>query len=153
MKKFDFISVAPKTFIFQKDSNKTYVGGLLTIIFFFIVLVIVYSYIYEYIANPKYKVSFTYDDKFYREEELNVVYNDTRLYPELNYSITIEPEIIINNGNIKIITSNNDQIGIGNKYINTGHVPDINLKILYKCNKTNCTLRNEDMQNSYFPNL
>ena len=45
MKKLDFISGAPKTFIFQQDSNKTNLGGLLTILFIIAMLIIIYSYI------------------------------------------------------------------------------------------------------------
>jgi len=68
MNKFDFISGAPKTFIFQKDSNKNNLGGIFTFlfcIFCIIILAIIYYYLYEYFENPKYKVSYSYEDEFF----------------------------------------------------------------------------------------
>ena len=55
MHRFDFISGAPKTFIFQKDSNKTNLGGLLTLIFIIIIILMINSYLYGYIANINIK--------------------------------------------------------------------------------------------------
>ena len=85
MKKLDFISGAPKTFIFQQDSNKTNLGGLLTILFIIAMLIIIYSYIYEYFANDKYNISYYYNEVHYEDEELNDLYNNEKLYPELTY--------------------------------------------------------------------
>ena len=41
MRKLDFLSNSPKTFIFEKSSNKTTFGGSLTLIYIFIVFLIV----------------------------------------------------------------------------------------------------------------
>jgi hypothetical protein len=90
MKKLDFISGAPKTFIFQQDSNKTNLGGILTILFIIAMLIIIYSYIYEYFANDKYKVSYYYNEVYYEDEELNEIYNNEKLYPELDYTLALE---------------------------------------------------------------
>ena len=65
MKRFDFISGAPKTFIFQKNTNKTNLGGIFTIFFIVMIFLIIFSYLYEYFANDKYKVSYIYDEIFY----------------------------------------------------------------------------------------
>ena len=58
MKAIDFISGAPKTFIFQQGSNKTNLGGILTVLFILAIIVIIFAYLYEYIANEKYVVSY-----------------------------------------------------------------------------------------------
>ena len=55
MHKFDLISGAPKTFIFERSSNKTNLGGFFTIIFLVIIIMIMNGYLYEYFANPKYR--------------------------------------------------------------------------------------------------
>ena len=89
MNKLDFISGAPKTFIFQKDTNKTNLGGFFTIFFCLIIIFITFSYLYEYFANPKYEITYTYDKKIYSEEE-SEIYSDRKLYPELNYSLYVD---------------------------------------------------------------
>ena len=60
----DFLSGAPKTLIFEKGSNKTNFGGVLTIIYLIIVLIIIITYMVDYAVNPKYSVVYTYDHKF-----------------------------------------------------------------------------------------
>ena len=87
MKKLDFISGAPKTFIFQQDSNKTNLGGILTVLFIIAMLIIIYSYIYECFANDKYNVSYYYNKVFYEDEELDEIYDNNDLYPELTYKL------------------------------------------------------------------
>ena len=51
MRKLDFLSNSPKTFIFQKSSNKTTFGGFLGIIYILIILIIAFIYIYNYAVN------------------------------------------------------------------------------------------------------
>ena len=58
MKKLDFLSNPPKTFIFQKRTNKTTFGGVLTIIYILIILIIAFVYIYNYVVNDKYIISY-----------------------------------------------------------------------------------------------
>ena len=79
-----------KTFIFQKDSNKNNLGGIFTFLFFIIILAIIFYYLYEYFANPKYQVSYTYEDEYFKD--VDKMYNNTSLYPNLNFNITIEPK-------------------------------------------------------------
>ena len=54
MQKLDFLSGAPKTFIFEKSSNKTNLGGVFTLIYLIIVLLIFLVYIVDYELNQKY---------------------------------------------------------------------------------------------------
>ena len=58
MRKIDFLSNPPKTFIFQKSSNKTTFGGFLTIIYLLIILIIAFTYIYNFVVNDKYIISY-----------------------------------------------------------------------------------------------
>ena len=53
MHRLDFLSGAPKTFIFEKSSNKTNLGGVFTLIYLIIVLIISLAYIVDYEVNPK----------------------------------------------------------------------------------------------------
>ena len=87
MKALDFISGAPKTFIFQQGSNKTNLGGILTVLFIIAIIVIIFAYLYEYIANEKYVVSYYYNEEHYEDEELDNKYDNKMLYPELSLGL------------------------------------------------------------------
>ena len=161
MHRFDIISGAPKTFIFQKNSNKTNLGGIFTILFIVMIFLIILSYLYEYFANDKYKVSYTYDEIFYGFDNYLQFYNDDKLYPEIKFILSTMEENI--KKSIKIFTFNKDnifeEIPLDGNHINTKKVSDINLYIYYKCmvehdGTPNCTLRKEDLdERSEYLNL
>ena len=161
MQRFDIISGAPKTFIFQKNSNKTNLGGIFTILFIVMIFLIILSYLYEYFANDKYKVSYIYDEIFYgfNPDGFNKIYNDKKLYPEIEFGLKKKKKNI--KKSIKIFTLNKDnifeEIPLEENHITTKRVPDINLYIFYKClvepdGTPNCILRKEDIDedNGFF---
>ena len=133
MKKLDFISGAPKTFIFQQDSNKTNLGGLLTILFILAMLIIIYSYLYEYFANDKYNVSYYYNEVYYENEELDDIYNNEKLYPELTYLLFSNQ----NEKNLIILDSNDKEIHYGE--VRKEKVSELDFRVFHKCkNETYC---------------
>ena len=148
MKKIDFISGAPKTFIFQQDSNKTNLGAILTVLFIIAILLIMTSYIYEYFANDKYVVSYFYNEVFYDENEKTEIYNNKDLYPDLSYELYLEhlggnkdllEDIII----LDSFNNNPKEIPLGEKI--TTSISDLFFVLLYKCKTVNnvidCSLR------------
>ena len=150
MHRFDIISGAPKTFIFQKNSNKTNLGGIFTILFIVMAFLIIFSYLYEYFVNDKYNVSYTYDEKYYEYEDEDKIYNDDKLYPKIDYHLYVNGNI---EKSIKTCTIDKDgeliEIPLGENHTTTQRVSEIVIVILYKClgevNGThNCTLREED---------
>ena len=149
MKRFDIISGAPKTFIFQKNSNKTSVGGIFTILFIVMIFLIIFSYLYEYFVNDKYKVSYTYESELY--EDWDKAYNNDTLYPKIDFNLYVEGNI---EKSIKTFTPDKNgklvEIPLGLNHTTTQRVSDINIYIYYKCvvepdGTPNCTLRKEDM--------
>jgi hypothetical protein len=139
MKKLDFISGAPKTFIFQQDSNKTNLGGLLTILFILAMLIIIYSYIYEYFANDKYNVSYSYNEVYYESKELDKIYSNEKLYPEINYNIDLgyfgQQEEKIKD--LIVLDSNRKEISFGEN--RKTKVSELSFAVYYKCkNGTYC---------------
>ena len=44
----DIISDSPKIYIFQKSSNKTNLGGIITLVYFIILVLISIAYIYDF---------------------------------------------------------------------------------------------------------
>ena len=143
MHKFDLISGAPKTFIFERSSNKTNLGGFLTIIFGVVILMIINGYLYEYFVNPKYRFTYTYDDKYYPNDELEQIYDNKTIYPELTFHFELKQENM--SKNIKIITHEGEDILIGEKHKYTKSVSKLNFAVYYRCqSKTNCALRKSD---------
>ena len=149
MHRFDIISGAPKTFIFQKNTNKNNLGGIFTILFIVMMFLIIYSYLYEYFVNDKYKVSYTFDSEHY--DDRDKYYNNDTLYPIIDFNLYLEGNI---SKNIKILTldENNElvEIPLGKNHTTTKRVSEIYINIYYKCieeadGTPNCTLREEDM--------
>ena len=69
MRKIDFLSISPQTFIFQKSSNKTTFGGFLTLIYGLIILIMAIVYYIDYHINDKYIISYTQYIKGIDEEK------------------------------------------------------------------------------------
>jgi len=89
MKKVDFLSGAPRTFIFQKNSNKTSFGGFLTLIYLIILFLLAFVYIYNYEINNKYIVSYGNYQKSIDEEEYINKTNDPNYNPTLYFNFDV----------------------------------------------------------------
>ena len=60
MYKFDFLSSAPRNFIFQKYSNKTNFGGLLSVLYLILFLIISLYYLISYYNEDNYSILYYY---------------------------------------------------------------------------------------------
>ena len=131
----DFFSDSPKTYIFQKEANKTKFGGILFIIYIIIMCFISLAYILDYINNSKYIVeysrylnsSFSMKDKtyFHQEEEeisfkFNILSNDKQNITEDEFEIIYNYAPISRNTFVK------------------SNLSDFILKIYYKCQNKEC---------------
>ena len=152
MRKVDFLSQSPNAFIFQKESNKTTFGGVLSVIY-----LIIAFFIYEYISmifglNGNYEItSFVSEERIIDESEQGLFDESKKYNPILPMKFTLIDEygkelsdrfIIVNYWRNKTIERNK----IINKRVN-----DIHFDILYKCdekndtNKTYCDIDDKDM--------
>ena len=87
MNKLDFLSGAPKTLIFEKNSNKTNFGGVWTLIYLIIVLLLIVAYMYDYAVNPKYSVLYAYDHQYKADpESIDYRYNNKDLNPKITFN-------------------------------------------------------------------
>ena len=71
MNALDFINDSPRVYIFQKSSNKTNLGGILTLLYLIILALITFVYLYDYFENyyNKFEVNYFYNqfkDETYR---------------------------------------------------------------------------------------
>ena len=151
MHKFDFLSGAPKTFIFGKSSNKTNLGGVFTLIYLIIVLIISLAYIVDYELNPKYEAQlsskhfFITDIDYFDNKE-----KDEKLNPKLSFHIDFESdsieksEFIIYQGITVGDELERRKIEFGKEYKSFSN--DFNFFFGYKCKNTSCLPPKDDTQ-------
>ena len=98
MHKFDFLSGEPKTFIFAKNSNKTNLGGVLTLIYLIIIILITIYYLYDYTSNDKYTVTYRAEHSVYRlYKDIEKIYFDDNYNPNISFSIQLGKGLDSNN--------------------------------------------------------
>ena len=159
MRKLDFISKPPNFSIFKEGANKTNLGGFLFLVYIIIIVLLAIIYFYVYFTNEKYLFDYSlvkikYGDKnISKNNEI-----ESKLYTEINYKVyltkeTPEPnEGKFNDSNFVILNvkklietfGNEDECVIKQGEPFQNNVRDLELAVLYRCNGTNCTIREED---------
>ena len=87
VRQLDLLSAPPQIYFLQKKTNKTLFGGILFIIYIFIMLNITVVYLLNYILKGKYDIRYSlYKNFTYNEEEYN---KNEDLNPNLNFTINI----------------------------------------------------------------
>ena len=150
MNSLDFLSNPPTTFIFEKKSNKTNLGGVFTLILLFIIFIISTAYIYDYIVNPKYVFSYTYD-QLKDDLDENDAINNSNFNPtlQINFRLYNSYAEKINFSNFLVTDYKLNPISEFNR-----RVSNLTFQILYKCeNESFCEIREEDKSNSNFYQL
>ena len=141
MRTIDFLSESPKSFIFNKDSNKTLFGGVLSLIFLLIVLLISILYLVDYFINDKYSVEYALYQEILTDDKRIEKENSKKYNPDLGFAFNFKDE----NGN----TLSNDTIHLYDyTQQNMTEIPkvfkkrasDLKVLILYKCPDKNCTV-------------
>ena len=90
MNGFDFLSEAPKNFLFGRNSNKTNLGGIFTLIYLLIVITIIITYLYEYTVTPTYSYLYSYDHQYKADNESVIKrYNNKDLNPDITFNMRI----------------------------------------------------------------
>ena len=134
----DFLSGAPKTLIFEKGSNKTNFGGVLTIIYLLIVLIIIVTYMVDYAINPKYSIVYTYEHQFKGDQaSYDNRYNNKDLNPEIIFNLKMSSDYNEEHFGINFLdtkTGQRYQISFGENYITKLY--NLAFEIYYICNQT-----------------
>ena len=141
---FDFISDSPKTFIFQKSSNKTNLGGVLTFIYLIIVILIFGSYILDYYLIENYEYSYFY--KFIDDREK---LKNSDINQEVNFTIKLEDI----DGNLLdekeyVAFDSKDQNNNGTRININGKLDYLNISVLKKCKDERCIFTQKEIQYS-----
>ena len=155
MNGFDFISDSPRTLIFQKSSNKTNLGGILTFIYLIIVILIVGAYILDYYLNEKYEYSYFYKDisgNITERERIKEIDNDKN--PVVNFTIKLEDFLgnQVDEGKFFFANFIEDgggvpkSIGYNIKRLNIERKVDhFNLLVFKKCEDIKCNFTKEEI--------
>ena len=155
MHPLDFISQSPQTFIFQKETNKTNLGGILFLVYLLICLGIFLFYLLDYTKNNKFEVQYTLNKNSSLLEDMERIKNDDNLNPEITIGIELKDNNHQNlSDNFLIISYIRNMEGYTRR--STGFqifeekICDVDVEIYYLChNETNCSLREEDKRESY----
>ena len=91
MEKLDFLSGAPKPFVFEKRSKENVFGGFLTIIYLLVVILIATLYIYDYTTNSKYSIISTNEQEYLPDQESILKKEEDRNFnPMIEFNVRIK---------------------------------------------------------------
>ena len=172
MRKLDFISSSPHLSIFKAGSNKTSFGGTLFLIYLIILAILFSFYIYDYTSKEKYilesifikndtKVKESkqaneikgmeedllfdlYKDNVYINENDNFFLVDyVKLREKINNGkYDIDPKDGYNIINLNDIANDESLIKQGSPV--NKKLTNFRLGVFYRCNGTNCSIREKD---------
>ena len=137
----DFLSDQPRNFIFQKTSNKTNLGGFLSLIYLIVFLIIAVSYFVFYGLKDNYSIEYLQNQRTITEKELEKYYYDPKYNPKFlfDYILFIEKEEAKYYAGVRFILFNLYHNGEGDIpfYNYTGtfnkNIWAVNFYILYDC--------------------
>ena len=133
---FDFLSNAPTNFIFEKNSNKTNLGGVFTLIYLIIVILITIAYMYDYSANSKYTVLYRSENIFKYDIESKIARDhDEVLNPKITFNFSPGASYIVPSHFVILAEDPNNENGkilhMGENF--TVNLYDIMLHFYYIC--------------------
>ena len=95
---FDFLSSPPHSFIFQRRANRSNFGGVLSLLYLVVFLIISSFYLVKYFNEDNYTVQYLYHERFITEEEILKRVESDRYNPKIHFCPSIkvkaEKEII-----------------------------------------------------------
>ena len=150
----DFISYPPKIFIFQKESNKTNLGGIFFFIYILIVILISLFLFYDYSQTDKYSFSsYDIEEISISNEEANKRINSSKFNPSFDFSFELENYTDHNLSSKFVILDldNKEDILIQRSNWYKKNVHGIQFSIFYDCNPNNCSsINKEDLSPTTF---
>ena len=171
MRKLDFISKSPNFYIFKGSANKTNLGGVLSLVYIIIIVLLAIVYFYDYFKNEKYAFNYTLVQEKYNSTRMNDEQIQSKLNTELNFMVFLGKDYvdkypdISNNTNFIIVditkldtdkkegeynilnsteNSNDDERIIKQHIPFKDNVEDLTLGVFYRCKGDDCTIRPED---------
>jgi hypothetical protein len=154
--KLDFLSPSPKSFTFQQNSNKTNLGGVLSLIYLLVFIILFIYYISIFIMDDNYSIEYTFYEKILQREERNKKMNDERYNPLFDMSVYLFDgpwdEILSPDKRFVVIDASNPTHPIFNYAFQKKRFSNLEYIVAYDClNKTkeNCTIDQKLLKNEY----
>jgi hypothetical protein len=86
----DFLSGSPKNFIFNKSSNKTLFGGILSLVFLILAFIIIIFYLLNFFLEDDFSVQYSYYQMpLNNDNEEEKKLNDERYNPYFNFQFSL----------------------------------------------------------------
>ena len=146
--RLDFLSNAPKNFIFQNNSNKTNFGGFLTLAYIIIVLIIFTFYLIYYLSEEYFTVQYIHYQKYLNDSEIGKRENDIKYNPYFDFNFEME----LYGGKLPdefVFFNDDDELIPRSQNLNI-RASDVHMGVLYKCDKTDTECQIPEEYGSFF---
>ena len=143
LSKLDFLSSPPQMYFLQKRTNKTLFGGILFIIYIFIMLNIFIVYTLDFFLNDRYDIRYSLYKNFTENDENNKI---EELNPLLNFSFDLKKvskDLKQLNLSEQFMILGPDWSVIERNSIISRSPNDLSIMIVYVCSET-CSLDKKD---------
>lgn len=152
MRKLDILSPSPNSFIFQKESNKTLFGGILSLIYLISIFFIYLYYRVIFYFSPPYEItSFTSSQRILTKEQKNKFEQSEKYNPNLLFKFSLLDNFHENLSERFILFDESKKKQIQRDEIIERRINDIHIVVLYKCleNETYCDIDEKDKRAFY----
>ena len=164
MRKIDFISASPNLLIFQNDANQTVFGGILFLVYIIVFIILSIIFLYDYASSDDYEFDYTFvkQNQIVNYNEWKTEINKDIFYSGFEINVTLFKDLYGNGINLSddflVIDTNllnqKDSNTEGHKIIKVNddfvikrgesHIMKGSLAVIYRCDKTDCSIREED---------
>jgi len=110
MRNIDFLSEYPRIYIFEKEVNKTNLGGILFLLFAITMLIISASYILLFYLNDTYKIEYASINNQTLSDDSDELDNNPDLNPTLEFQMMVDSQTMYKNFRVALPNGDKTQI-------------------------------------------
>ena len=151
IEKMDLLSESPSVSIFNEDGNKTVFGGVLSLIYLIILILVSVSYLTDYFGGDKYKVEYGIQQNIFTKEQNKEFMENSEYNPILTFSVDFQNENSIDLSERFVLYDMNKGVFIERNEKITDKVSELKIVVLYKCEDESCSLNSNDKINLGYP--
>ena len=131
VRKIDLLSAVPQILIFNQGSNKTVFGGVLSIIYVVIFLLIAIAYLVDYIGNDKYEVEYGIRQEVLSEEKEKEIIENPDYNPNLNFRVVLR-DTDLNPLSDRFVLVHGNDIFFSEQDIISYNITGLNFGVMYR---------------------
>lgn len=143
VRKIDLLSAVPQILIFNQGSNKTVFGGVLSIIYVVIFLLIAIAYLVDYYGNDKYEVEYGIRQEVLSEEKEKEIIENPDYNPNLNFRVVLRDSNLNPLSDRFVLFHGNDTF-FSEQDIISYNITGLNFGVMYRCENKSCLINEED---------